>query len=55
MIMLPNSAVMLYQLFPQDLLAQMKIKLEILKELLGSESQYETVEVKNGQFCRFAV
>gem|GEM_PF-6308371 len=46
---------MLYQLFPHDLMEQMRIKLEMLKELLGSESQYETVEVKNGQFCRYSV
>jgi len=54
--LLPNSAVMLYQLFPQDLLAQMKVKLEILKDLLSStESQYETITVNNGRFCRYTV
>lgn len=50
---LPNSSIKLYQLFPSDLLEQMRIKLEILKDLVGSESQYATVEVKNGRFCKF--
>lgn len=51
--MLPNSSIKLYQLFPSDLLEQMRIKLEILHDLLGSKSQYATVEAKNGKFCRF--
>lgn len=50
---LPNSSIKLYQLFPSDLLEQMRIKLEILHDLLGSKSQYATVEAKNGKFCRF--
>lgn len=51
--LLPNPSIKLYQLFPSDLLEQMRIKLEILHDLLGSESQYATVEAKNGRFCRF--
>lgn len=54
-IWLPNSSIKLYQLFPSDLLEQMRIKLEILHDLLGSKSQYATVEAKNGKFCRFNI
>lgn len=54
-IWLPNSSIVLYQLFPSDLLEQMRIKLEILKDLLNSKSQYATVEVKNGKFCQYVV
>ena len=54
-IWLPNSSIKLYQLFPQDLLAQMRVKLDILKDLLQSESQYATVEAKNGTFYKFDI
>lgn len=48
-------SIKLYQMFPSDLLEQMRIKLAILKDLLNSESQYETVNVKNGQFCQYNI
>ena len=53
--MLRFPSIKLYQLFPSDLLEQMRIKLAILKDLLNSESQYETVNVKNGQFCQYNI
>lgn len=52
-LLLRFPSIKLYQMFPSDLLEQMRIKLAILNDLLGSKSNYATVEVKNGKFCRF--
>lgn len=54
-LLLRFPSIKLYQLFPSDLLEQMRIKLAILKDLLNSESKYATVNVKNGKFCQYIV
>lgn len=53
--MLATSPFILYKLFPKDLLAQVKVQLEVLKEILASESNYSVIKVKNGQVCKLPV
>lgn len=40
---LQNPPNVLYQLFPRDLVAYVKVQLEVLKELISSESKYEVI------------
>ncbi len=53
--LLHSSPNVLYQLFPRDLVAQVKVQLEVLKELLDSESKYQVIEATNGRFCKLPI
>jgi len=49
---LPSSPFILYKLFPKDLVAQVKVQLDVLKDILASKPDYSTIRAKNGQICK---
>jgi len=49
---LPSSPFILYKLFPNNLVAQVKVQLDVLKDILASKPDYSTIKVKNGRICK---
>ena len=45
----------LYQLFPREALARVKVQLQVLQDLLKMDTQYQIMEANNGTFWKIPV
>lgn len=45
----------LYQLFPREALARVKVQLQVLQDLLKMQTNYTVVEANNGTFWKLPV
>jgi len=42
----------LYQLFPREALARVKVQLQVLQDLLKMQTNYTVIEARNGRFWK---
>ena len=53
--MLQSPPNVLYQLFPREALARVKVQLQVLQDLLKMQTNYTVMEANNGRFWKIPV